>query len=198
MNIRHTVLFVLAAALVLFGATGCSRGEETPAERPIETPAPEPDPAIESAEETPDAERPAVPEDYDEFLAQAAAQVNYTFYVPSELPPDFDFAPEESAFGPDGSSIVFALDDSRLLVMQGSFDIGDGPTEVSGISATFGPLDAKLYGSIGYLVDPESELYGAPGEAVLAADGATSYMVFGTGVSRVYILSTAREMRLFE
>ncbi len=198
MSVRRVVLIALAVSLAMFGATGCGASEDTGVE-PAEVPVVEEDSAVEPAEETPEAERPALPADYEEFLAEAAAQANFPFYVPSDIPPDFSFLAEESSIGPDGVSIAFASDDdARLWVQQGSFDVGEGPTEVSGVSATFGPLDATLYGNIGYMSDSELELYGAPGEAVLAADGPTTYMVFGTGVSRVYVLSTAKEMRLYE
>ena len=198
MSVRRAVLLALAVSLAAFGATGCGGTEETAVEPPAEPPAAEQESAVEPTEDTPEAERPAVPADYDEFLAEAAAQANFTFYVPSEIPPDFSFLPEESTIDPDGVGIVFTSDDALLWVLQGAFDTGEGPVEVSGVSATFGPLDATLYSNVGYWSYAADELYGALGEAVIADDGRAAYMVFGTGVSRVYILSTAREMQLYE
>jgi hypothetical protein len=198
MRIRHVALFALAVSLVLFGAAGCGGAADTGDEPAVEPSVTEPEPAVEPAGEAPEDESPAVPADYDEFLAEAAAQANFTFYAPSEIPPDFTFLPGESSIGPDGVSTMFASGDARLWVQQGSFDVGEGPVEVSGVSATFGPLDATLYSDVGFARDSADELYGTPGEAVLAADGPTTYMVFGVGVSRVYLLSTARDMVLFE
>ena len=196
MSVRRAVVIALAISLAVFGATGCGASEDAGVE-PAEPPVAEQDSAVEPAEETPEAERPALPADYEEFLAEAAAQANFPFYVPSDIPPDFSFLAEESSIEPDLIGIAFHSDDARVYVLQGAYDVGEGPSEVSGVSATFGPLDAALYSNVGY-GNASSELYNALGEAVLAADGPTTYMVFGTGVSRVYVLSTAREMRLYE
>lgn len=129
---------------------------------------------------------------------EGAALVGCRVYAPATIPAGFTYLGAESTLHPDLVGIVYAKDDARILVLQGAFDVGEGPERVEGLSASFGPLEAAYYTNARYAWQPESPVYGVEGEAVLAGDGAASYELFGSGVSREDLLAIAASMRLVQ
>lgn len=198
---RSNVLAAMLCIVLALAAGGCT--SDTQAEEPAATQTQDSQPATEQDVESSTAEQgewaeaaPVLPG--DDALLAAAEQSLYPIYRPTVLPTDFSYLEDESMINPNTTGIAYGNGNARLLIIQGSWDLGDVESVTLSEDAQWGATSASLLGKVPFAW--QGPVYSQDAEAVFAHDlhDGASYAIMGVGVTREDLLAVAASMELIE
>jgi hypothetical protein len=116
-------------------------------------------------------------------------------YEPGFIPARFAYLESESKTDQYLVAVAYAAGESRILIIQGGWDLAEDGELLPGSSVTFGPLSARRFEDVPYAWAPDSAEYAEDGDAVIATTPDGNYMVLGIKTSLDELFSVASSMR---
>lgn len=185
------ILSCLALSLVLSGCASADDSSTNTGAADTTTATPAAEPAPETDEPAPAGD--SAPRSGADVYARAAEQFAYTLYEPTYLPEGFEYIEDESKVERNLVGIIYGAGDARLLIIQGSWDMGDSDSTAVDQAAKWGTTQAQLLTGIGFAWTGPA--FDEPAETLLAPriEGA-SYAIFCVDVPREELLTVGESM----